>query len=112
MAKTPRENSLVPKSSVSHIEYVQPEGGIIRVYANNVAIGTTPFDMRIIFGEVTDVGAETRKVTIEQNVQVTMSWAEAKLVAKFIERHVQAYEKKNGTLTTPQPAPLLPDASE
>jgi hypothetical protein len=78
------------------IEYRPPAGGLPRVYANNLQMATTGFDVRLIFGEVVDL--LTDKAIVEQNVQVTMAWAEAKILADFLLANVTAYEALNGPI--------------
>lgn len=98
------ETESTPKQPKA-IEYRPPEGGLPRVYANNVQMGTTSFDMKIIFGEVVEVQPD--KVIVEQNVQVTMSWPEAKIIADFIQANVKIHEDLNGPLKLPKNAPAI-----
>jgi hypothetical protein len=81
------------------IENIPPPGGMPLVYANNIAIGNTVFDLRIIFGEIAD--ATATKLTVNQRVQVTLSWHQAKVLSEFLSRHIRSYEEKNGTLVMP-----------
>lgn len=91
------------------IEYVFPPNGVPNVYANNIAMGTTKFDVRMIFGEVRDISEA--HIAIEQRVQVTMSWHEAKILADFLWANIKAYEELNGPLKLPQipPKVITPD---
>lgn len=82
------------------IDYVPPSDGLPRFYCNNVQMATTSFDMRMIFGEVVDIQPE--KVVVEQNVQVTMSWAEAKIIAEFMIANIKAHEELNGPIQLPK----------
>lgn len=91
------EASLKPQRQM---EYRTPTAGLPRVYSNNVQLATTSFDVRIIFGEVVDVLPE--KVVVEQNVQVTMSWAEAKIVADFLQANIKTFESLNGPIELPK----------
>jgi adenine-specific DNA-methyltransferase len=59
------------------IAYVTPTS-----FLANVQIGRTIFDLRVMFGEVIDFAPE--KVVVEQRVQVTMSWPEAKIFSEFL----------------------------
>jgi len=79
------------------LEMVAPEGGLPSIYTNNVGVGATSFDIRLIFGQIVDTTPE--KVVVQQGVMVTMSWIEAKILNEIIGLHVKAYEEKNGTLT-------------
>jgi hypothetical protein len=68
-----------------------------KVYANNVQMATTSFDVRIIFGQVADVS--DAKAIVEQTVEVTMSWLEAKILTDFLHANIKAFEELNGPLT-------------
>lgn len=81
-------------------EYRIPPGGTPQVYSNNVQLATTSFDVRIIFGQVADVSDD--KVMVDQHVQVTISWLEAKLLADFLRANIEAYEALNGPLKLPK----------
>jgi hypothetical protein len=60
-------------------------------------MGSTGYDVRVIFGEISDVTPD--KVVVEQRVQVAMTWVQAKIVADFLRANIEAYEKLNGPLT-------------
>jgi len=93
------ETEATPKPQ-KRIEYRHPANGMIRAYSNNVAMATTSFDIRILFGEVAETDAE--KVIVDQNVQVTMTWLEAKILADFLRANIEAHENLNGLLTVPK----------
>ena len=76
------------------IEYRVPPEGMLRVYSNNFAMASTSFDVRVLFGEVAEL--EGDKVIVTQNVQVTMTWFEAKILAEFLQANVKAHEEING----------------
>ena len=82
------------------VQYVRPPEGVPSFYTNNVAIGPTNFDIRIVFGELMEPSEEQLIVT--QRVSVTMSWLEAKILATFLQDNVDAFEKANGAITFPQ----------
>jgi hypothetical protein len=82
------------------VEYVTPPEGLTRFYANNIAMGTTKLDVRIIFGEIRDV--TDTKAIVENRFQVTLAWAEAKLLGDFLQANVKAFEELNGPLTLPK----------
>src|SRR5450631_2211514 len=87
------------------VEYVNPPEGLTRFYANNIAMGSTKFDVRIIFGEIRDVN-ETKAI-VDNRFQVTISWAEAKLLGDFLQANVKAFEDLNGPLKLPQIPPKI-----
>ncbi|MFZ0758460.1 MAG: DUF3467 domain-containing protein [Candidatus Sulfotelmatobacter sp.] len=83
------------------LEYRPPPGGYVpRFYSNNVQMATTSFDVRIVFGEVVEVSDE--RAIIEQQVQVTMTWLEAKILADFLQANIKAHEELNGPLKLPK----------
>lgn len=101
----PEKMSTAAGPSTPQIENVPPGDGLPSVYANNVAIGNSPFDIRIVFGEIGD--STPTKITIHQKVQVTMSWLQAKILLEFLGRHVRGYEEKNGSISLPSmPGPV------
>lgn len=67
--------SIVPQATKT-LEFVEPEDGIIRTYANHHRYGWTSYDIRFYFGEIVEVTDD--KIVIEETVQLTMSWQQAK----------------------------------
>ena len=110
----PPDQSSVSKEAepVRRMVYVEPKEGVHRAYANNVQAAQTIFDVRIIFGELINVTDE--EIVIEQRVQVTMSWAELKIVNDFLAQHIKAFEDKNGPIKIPTAVanPLQPSGPE
>jgi Protein of unknown function (DUF3467) len=86
------------------VEYVAPERGLPSVYANNIAISPSNNDIRLIFGQLTEVSPE--KAVINTKVEIITTWLEAKILASFLQAHVDAFEKKNGPIIFP----AMPDA--
>jgi hypothetical protein len=84
------------------IEYRVPSSGIVRVYANNVQMASTSFDIRVLFGQVNEVSDD--KVVVDQQVQVTMTWLEAKILAEFLLANIKVHEELNGPLKLPKNA--------
>ena len=82
-------------------EYVVPDPahGLFTTYANNVQLGYTVYDLRLIFGELVEMTAE--KVTIEQRVQVTISWLQAKVLSELLSRSIAECEEQNGGVRMP-----------
>jgi hypothetical protein len=93
------ETETTPKPPKT-IEYRLPSGGLFRVYSNNVQMGTTSFDVRVLFGQIGEVLED--KVMVDQLVQVTMTWPEAKILADFLQANVKAHEELNGPLQLPK----------
>jgi hypothetical protein len=92
------------------IEYRYPPEGMVRAYANNVAMASTSFDIRLLFGEVSEIMQD--KVIVDQNVQITMTWLEAKVLADFLRVNIDAHENLNGPIKVPKNLPkiLVPEA--
>ena len=106
------KDSIVPAaapSSQRKIEFVKPPNGILHMYTNNFSIGQTVFDLRLVFGELTDI--DDKIVEVTQRVQVTMSWLEAKALAESLQVYIQNYEQQYGPIKTefaPLNSPDLP----
>jgi hypothetical protein len=83
------------------LEYVvpDPESDLFTTYANNVQLGSTVYDMRMIFGEL--VEATTDKFVIEQRAHITVSWLQAKILSEMIARLVAVYESQHGEIKIP-----------
>jgi hypothetical protein len=82
------------------IEYRAPADGLRTVYCNNVQMSSTSFDIRMLFGEIAEVLDD--KVVVDQRVQVTMTWLEAKFLADFLQANIKAYEDLNGPVKLPK----------
>ncbi len=82
------------------IEIQIPEGGLFKFYANNLQMASTAFDIRVLFGRV--AGATETKVLIDQRVEITMTWLEAKVLADFLNTNIKAFEDLNGPLKLPK----------
>lgn len=80
------------------MELVTPEGGMHYIYSNHVRVGYSVADLRILFGELTDVTPE--KYIITERAQVTMTWLQAKILLDVLSNHISAYEKHNGPIKT------------
>ena len=93
------------------VEYRVPPEGICRVYSNNIQLASTSFDVRVVFGQVGEVSDE--KVTVDQLAQVTLSWAEAKILGEFLTANIKAFEDLNGPIRLPKNVEKIvaPDSS-
>src|SRR5688500_7420574 len=94
----PQEKTLETR----RITRTEPRAGKLFTYANNVEVGQTGFDVRLAFGELSKATEE--EIEVEQRVQVTISWLQAKLLARLLTRVVEHYENTNGPLKLPVPA--------
>ena len=66
------------------------------VYANSALVGFTPFDVRIVLGEVLEVTDD--KLVIEEQVKINMSPQHAKSLLGLLDAKVKEYEAKYGSL--------------
>lgn len=77
----------------------------VRAYANAANLEVTPWDFKLVFGELKKIS--DGKTVIEQSVEVTMSPQHAKALAGILSANVREYEKSVGEIKLPQ----APDAS-
>jgi hypothetical protein len=92
------------------VEFVKHSDGILYTYTNNFSIGYTVFDLRLVFGEVTDVTEQ--KIEVTQRVHVSMSWLEAKALTESLAAYVKNYEDSYGPIKTefsPMQNPKMPE---
>jgi hypothetical protein len=87
------------------MEMATPEGGMTYIYSNHIRVGYSVADLRILFGELTDVTPE--KYTITERTQVTMTWLQAKILLDILSNHIAAYEKHNGPIKTSFVSPFI-----
>lgn len=92
-----------PRKTAQHaptLDLVVPEDGIFTTYANHMMLGYTPFDIRIVFGEIVESSPET--VQVEQRAQVTLSWIQAKALREYLTQLIQRHEAEGGEIKMPQ----------
>src|SRR5690242_19045509 len=70
-----------------------------RFYANNAQIEVTPWDFRLIFGELINTGAN--KLKVEQSVAIVMSPQHAKALLSILATNLREYEGKIGKIDLP-----------
>lgn len=75
----------------------RPGPNFMKVYANNVGLGASQWDMNLTFGEI--IGQhEDGKPIIEQKVKVNMSKEFMKALTNLLSANLAAYEKKFGVI--------------
>jgi hypothetical protein len=84
--------------------HLQPTEDFASVYANNVIVLPTVFDIQMIFGEMDQ---QVEPLVVRQHTSVTMSWIEAKLLQYFLSLQIAAHETVNGTIKIP--AAIVPE---
>jgi len=68
------------------------------IYANNVEIMTSIYDIRIDLGLVTSLNTETNELFIEKQAKIFMSPQHAKDFLNVMEKQINNYEKNFGKI--------------
>ena len=72
-------------------------------YANDVQVQTTPWDMRVIFGELAITATpELPRVVVNSLGEVRMSPSLAKKVAVIMMQQLRIYEERFGAIPMPK----------
>lgn len=74
-----------------------PSDTFTKIYANNVGLVATNWDMSLIFGEIMGVNSDGLPV-VEQKVKVNMSREFIKALRNLITTHISEYEKRFGEI--------------
>jgi hypothetical protein len=69
----------------------------ISVYANNTRFELTAWDLRIFFGQLMPGG----RGKVDWHTDVTISWAQAKLMHLYLGINLGLYELENGKIKIP-----------
>jgi len=72
---------------------------VIAVYANNVRFEMTVWDLRILFGQLMLISEG--KGLVDWHTDVTVPWAQAKLMHLYLGINLALYERENGKITIP-----------
>lgn len=72
---------------------------VVPVYANNVRFEMTAWDLRLLFGQLMPISEG--KGQVEWHTDVTIPWAQAKLMHLFLGINLTLYERENGKITVP-----------
>lgn len=80
---------------------------IVPVYANNVRFEMTAWDLRLLFGQL--LPASENKGLVDWHTDVTIPWAQAKLMHLYLGINITLYERENGKISVPQG--VLPPAA-
>jgi hypothetical protein len=79
----------------------------VSLYANNVSLRTTAWDIQLTFGEIQSV--DERTLVIENQLAVNLSPQQAKALANALSGQVQAYERQFGEIRY---TPIQPQTEE
>ena len=74
-----------------------PEEEFTADYANNVFFSPTVWDLKIVFGELSAV-----KQAVDWHTSITLPWAQAKLMAYYLEVNIAAREMREGRIKIPE----------
>lgn len=92
------ETSTKTEPEASPEPHFERDSHFTSVYANNVQMHTTAWDVSLVFGKF-DQHLGQRKV--RQSTEVTMAWAETKAVCYLILSNMAFYEAVNGPIAIP-----------
>ncbi len=82
-----------------------PAAGYVSLYANDTQIRMTPWDILLIFGEITGFPtADNPMVTVALRGEVRMSPQHAKRVLAVLQRQIDMYERTVGPIPLPKEA--------
>jgi hypothetical protein len=79
------------------------------LYANNVQIEQSVFDLKMVFGQLDQ--SQPGKMRVEQHTSITISWVQAKLLLFYLQLNIAGYESQNGKIKIPDdvmPVPIPP----
>lgn len=77
---------------------------VVPVYANNVKFEMSAWDLRILFGQL--MSSTEGKGNVDWHTDVTLPWAQAKLMHLYLGMNLMLYERENGRISIP--AAVLP----
>ncbi len=101
MPKTtkPKDESATrkPPEEVLGVEYLEAQN-VPTYYVNNARISTSVWDMRIEMGQIKGIDPQTRKITVNPNVTILMTWTHARQMLRIMEKMVKQYEDTFGEL--------------
>lgn len=75
---------------------------VVPMYANNVRFEMSAWDLRIFFGQLVSGG----EAEVDYHTDVTIPWAQAKLMHLYLGINIMLYEHQNGRI--PVPKSVLP----
>ena len=85
---------------------VQRAPTFVSIYANDVQVQTTPWDVRFVWGEIAEAASiELPETTIRQLGEVRLSLGLAKVLSQLLIQQLTSYEQQVGPIPTPS-APL------
>jgi len=101
MARVSSVKERIPAAEQQPERKVSRSAEFISIYANDIEVQTSPWDMRIVFGEVTDTKPSEEGPTVMDVTQLCllrMSPQLAKRLAAIMQEQIQAYELQFGEI--------------
>jgi hypothetical protein len=80
---------------------------VVPMYANNVRFEMTAWDLRMLFGQL--MPSSEGKGQVDWHTDITIPWAQAKLMHLYLGMNLTLYERENGRIAIPPavlPAPI------
>lgn len=81
---------------------IPKSAAFVDIYANDTYLQLTPWDVRLMFSVLTELGEDQNKPIPMRVVDVRMSLHHAKRVAQLLSASIERYEKEYGPLALPQ----------
>jgi hypothetical protein len=82
----------------------------LTIYSNNVQFENSAWDMKLIFGQLDQ---SHDPAIVEQNIAVTMAWAQAKIAAYYMFINLAIHQGQNGPIQVPSAViPARPDPED
>ena len=97
MAETENALDLIGKMNFSKITPEESKRSMPAIYANQIQVGFTPWDIQMMFRNVYIV--DTGKTTIENVATIIMSPQHAKVMTQILIQHIMDYERQHGVIT-------------
>lgn len=80
---------------------LKPSPSFASYYANDTQVQTTPWDVRFMFGLITDVIPETSTARVERIADVRISLQHAKRLLAILTDQLRQYETNVGFIALP-----------
>jgi hypothetical protein len=90
---------LIAEGSKTNIPTPTVSPAYVSYYANSIKLMATPFDVRLIFGEL-GPGRDFPTVVDEQKVSIVMSYEHAKAMMLILAKNLQNREKAFGPIAS------------
>ena len=87
-----------PKGPDIKVVDCEAPGGVSQVYANNVVLSWTNFDVNKRLSHNQRIVGDIPTNRLEHRATVTLAWSEAKALALMLTPLIQKFEELNGTI--------------